>query len=85
MQENDLFDKFSEFPYVVYIQAVIPDTYIVFCRTIIQCVLQIENLPPQHLMGRQRKKKTTTKMFLVPARFIFWGRLCICIICFSKS
>ncbi|KAL9968669.1 hypothetical protein ACROYT_G020785 [Oculina patagonica] len=31
MQENDLFDKFSEFPYVVHIHAV-------FCRTIIQCV-----------------------------------------------
>ncbi len=26
MQENDLFDKFSEFPYVVHIHAVIPAT-----------------------------------------------------------
>ena len=40
MHENGLVDMFPEFSNVV--------CYIVFCRTIIQCVAQIENLPPQH-------------------------------------
>ena len=45
MHENDLFDMSPEFSSVVHILAVIPAT---FCRTIIQWVAQIENLPPQH-------------------------------------
>ena len=45
VHENDLFDMFPEFSNVVHILAVIPAD-IVFCRTIIQCVAQIENLPP---------------------------------------
>lgn len=40
MRESDPFDMFSEFSKVIYIS--------VFCGTIIQCVAQIENLPPQH-------------------------------------
>ena len=47
MHENDLFDMFPEFSNVLHITS--SDTcYIVFCRTIIQCVAQIENVPPQH-------------------------------------
>ena len=50
MHENDLFDMFLVFSNVVHILGVIYTCYIVFCKTIIQCVAQIENLhvPPQH-------------------------------------
>ena len=46
IHENDLFNMFSVFSYVVQIPGLIPAT--VFCRAIIQCVAEIENLPPQH-------------------------------------
>ena len=47
IHENDLFDMvFRVFQCGTYPCS---DTYyIVFCRTTIQCVAQIENLPPQH-------------------------------------
>ena len=48
IHENDLFDRFPSFSNVVHILGVIPATLYVFCRTIIQCVAQIENLPPHH-------------------------------------
>ena len=48
MHKNDLFNLFSEFSDGVRILGVILRCYIVFCRTIIQYVAQIENLPPQH-------------------------------------
>ena len=49
VRENDLFDMFPEFSNVVHILAVIPATSCsALMRTIVQCVAQIENLPPQH-------------------------------------
>ena len=51
MHENDLFYMFREFSNVVHILAVISATS-AFCRTIIQCVVQIKNLPPQHHAGK---------------------------------
>ena len=53
IHENDLFDMFPVFSNVVHILGVTDTCYILFCRTIIQCVAQIENLPPQH-HGQQR-------------------------------
>ena len=45
--ENDLFKMFPEFSHFGTYPC--SDTcYILFRRTIIQCVAQIENLPPQH-------------------------------------
>ena len=41
VHENDLFDMFPVFSNEIHILGVIP-------FTIIQCVAQIENLPPQH-------------------------------------
>ena len=53
MHENDLFDMFPEFSNVLHITS--SDTcYIVFCRTIIQCVAQIENFGLRSTMGQQR-------------------------------
>ena len=49
MHENDLFDMFPELCGIyIYIYPCSDTCYIVFCRTIIKCVAQIENLPPQH-------------------------------------
>ena len=56
--ENDLFNMFSVFSNVVHILGVIP-AYIVFCRTSIQCVALIENLPPRSNMGQQRVSNVT--------------------------
>ena len=45
VHENDLFHTFPVFCNVLHILGVIPAT---LCRTIIQCVAQIENMPPQN-------------------------------------
>ena len=44
MHENDLFGMFPEFSNVVVHILFFNNCYIVFCRTIIQCVAQVENL-----------------------------------------
>ena len=48
MHENNLFDMFRVFSNVVHILGVIPATLLCSAERSVQCVAQIENLPPRH-------------------------------------